>query len=101
MSDATQAAVRAADDAIFATWAPDGQTLAFIHRDFKDPEKSGLYVVAKPGDEGRQVFSGAIISPAQAWRTISWASNNTILVQTSDKSIGQGKRFVLLHLGTK
>jgi len=81
-----------------ATWAPSGSTMAYLVSIAKDKSRSGLYVTPQPGAPGIQVYAGEFTSPGGDYRTIIWASNNTILVE--DVSQPGNGALLLLHLGT-
>ncbi|MCC7450250.1 MAG: PD40 domain-containing protein [Anaerolineae bacterium] len=89
--------VDADEVAHWAGWSPTGTALVYIARSARNPDVDGLYVVEKPGAQGRKIYSGRIVLSGNTWRPLEWASNNTILVFQPE---GGGK-FLLLHLGAK
>lgn len=70
---------------VLAGWSPDGASpdgaaLAYVVRSLDEPEQSGLYLAAGPGEPGRLVLAGEFVGPTAYQSTILWASNNTILL---------------------
>jgi hypothetical protein len=101
--DGQEIPVDAANGAHYAAWAPKGTNLAYIVRnglnDIKNnTNKSGLYVVDRPGDQGRLVQPGEYFPPFRGanWRGLTWASNNTILLMSQGAD-----KFFLVHLDSK
>src|SRR5205814_1348750 len=45
--------------AFWAAWSPSGTALAYIVRAVKQPDKSGLYMVQQPGEQGKQVYAAS------------------------------------------
>ncbi|HMA36235.1 MAG TPA: hypothetical protein VKY74_17395 [Chloroflexia bacterium] len=83
----------------WAAWAPTGEGLAYIVSSRRTPNTSGLYLAARPGSPGRQVYAEAVVPPLVVggqYQTLRWAANNTILLQRSRDS-----KVVLVHLGIK
>jgi len=81
----------------WAGWSPNGTALVYIARSARNPDVDGLYVVDKPGAQGRKIYDGRVVPAGETWRALEWASNNTMLVFQPE---GGGK-FLLLHLGAK
>lgn len=80
-----------------ATWAPDGDGIAYLTRDPLNPALEGLYLSAGPGQPGRQVLDGIYFPPTPRWLSgITWAANNTLLLAR----IG-GDGLVVVRLGVE
>ncbi len=95
--------VNAADDVKYATYGPDRTSILYIYLDDKNPDKEGLYVVARPGDPGHRIYQGALMPSTPGWRTLFWAANNTVLVlivQRTGPNAGE-RYWALMHLGVK
>ncbi len=87
--------VDADDKAMYATWAPNVDALAYVVRDYKNPDNNGLYVTPAPGAPGQLLYKGTVFPVGGNWRMLTWANNNTILI----KRTGDVKTPVaLLHL---
>ncbi len=88
--------VNEANLVIAAAWAPSGSGLAYIVLDDDNPDKSGLYLTATPGQPGRLVLAGTFIGPRTFGDRFSWSADNTILL-----SGRAGKPLNVIHLGLK
>jgi len=79
-----------------AVWSPTGSSMAYIAFYVQDKPKSGLYVTSQPGAPGTQLYAGAFTGPGPEQHTLTWASNNTILVK--DLAQPSTPTLLLLHL---
>jgi hypothetical protein len=83
--------IDAARPAYFPGWGPTGSVYAYIYRDPRSPQESGLYVVGAPGQTAKLVYPSPQLSASPGWRGIQWASDNSVLVWEKTS-------FELLHL---
>ncbi len=95
-ADGSSSPINADDTAHWAGWSPTGSAVVYFVGSVRERDKDGLYVAAKPGDQGRKIYDGRVVPAGETWRPLEWAANNTILVFRPE-----GTKFLLLHLGTK
>lgn len=78
-----------------AGWSPTGSELAYLVVDNQNSALSGLYLMAEPGEPGRQVLSGVFGMPTPyVTQPLTWTANNTLLL-----SLPSGKGIVIVRLG--
>lgn len=86
-------------EALWPTFGPDGQHVAYILRPWANSPRSGLYVASGIGEDGELILQGDL-APANARnaanRPLQWAANGVMVVVG-----GPGRNPLILRLGVR
>jgi dipeptidyl aminopeptidase/acylaminoacyl peptidase len=82
-----------------AGWSPSGHGLiSLLRNDWpNDPRSTGVYLSNAPGEPGVRILNGAFSPPTSVWwHTLTWATNDTILLSRSPE-----RGVVVVRLGVE
>lgn len=79
----------------WAGWSPRSDALVYVVQGERSNLDRGVYVVPRPGERGVRVVAGPFSPPSFSSRGLTWAANDTTLVQ-DDRGTGG---YALVRLG--